>query len=53
MRFRALRATPTEEGLKVLGTIPVDLSEYGLARPALWREALRPHSGWERPKKPG
>jgi sugar fermentation stimulation protein A len=53
VRFRALRATPTDEGLRVLGTIPVDLAEYGLARPALWRESLRPHSGWERPRKAG
>ena len=51
VKFRALRATPTDEGLRVLGTIPVDLAEYGLARPELWRASLRPHSGWERPRK--
>ncbi|MDB4932827.1 MAG: hypothetical protein JWM10_5311 [Myxococcaceae bacterium] len=51
VRFRALRATPEEAGLRVLGTIPVDLDAYGLARPSQWRETLRPHSGWERPRR--
>ena len=51
VRFRALRATPTDEGLQVLGTLPVDLDPYGLDRPARWRESLRPQSGWERPRK--
>ena len=51
VKFRALRSTPTDAGLQVLGTLPVDLAEYGLARPARWREALRPESGWERPRK--
>lgn len=53
VKFRALRATPTEDGLRVLGTIPVDLDAYGLDRPTAWRESLRPHSGWERPPRAG
>lgn len=53
VRFRALRATPTDAGLQVLGTLPVDLDAYGLARPTRWREALRPRSGWERPPRAG
>jgi sugar fermentation stimulation protein A len=53
VRFRALRATPDDAGLRVLGTIPVDLEAYILTRPAQWRESLRPHSGWERPPLAG
>ncbi|MDP3218629.1 MAG: DNA/RNA nuclease SfsA [Deltaproteobacteria bacterium] len=48
VRFRALRVTPACEGLRVLGTLPVDLDPYGQERPARWRASLRPHSGWER-----
>lgn len=51
VRFRALRATPTDEGLRVVGTIPVDLAAYNPSRQAGWRESLRPHSGWERPRR--
>lgn len=51
VNFRALRATPTDEGVRVLGTIPVDLGEYNPDRHVRWRAELRPHSGWERPKR--
>lgn len=48
VRFMALRARPTWEGLEVLGRIPVDLASYGLARVARWRESNRAHTGWLR-----
>jgi sugar fermentation stimulation protein A len=48
VRFVALCARPTLEGLEVLRRIPVDLAPYGLARVSRWRDALRPSSGWLR-----
>jgi sugar fermentation stimulation protein A len=50
VRFRALRATPALEGLRVLGPVPVDLGPYGLDRPTRRRASLRPHSGWGHPR---
>ncbi len=49
VRFRALRVKPGLAGVEVLGSIPVDLAPYGVARVEPWRAALKPHSGWERP----
>lgn len=49
--FKALRIEPTLEGLIVHDMIPVDLKPYKLDEPNRCRAALRPHSGWERPKR--
>lgn len=51
VRFRALRTRVSPEGVTVLGAVPVDLKPYALSRVAGWRLALKPYSGWERPKR--
>jgi sugar fermentation stimulation protein A len=49
--FAALRLRPTQEGVEVIGTIPVDLAPYPPEDPRRWREEGRRWSGWERPPR--
>ncbi len=48
VRFRALRVYASLDGVRVLGTLPVDLEPYDFAPIAAWRSAARPTSGGER-----
>jgi len=57
VRFRAVRVRPTTAAYEILGTIPVDLRPYGVARRRAWRAANDPISGTEvramrRPRRP-
>ena len=51
VRFRALRTAATPEGVRVLGSVPVDLAPYALDEMRAWRAERRGTSGWERPPK--
>jgi len=53
VQFRGLQVRPTQDGMEVVGSIPVDLGTYAVARLAQWREDLRPFSGWDRPARTG
>lgn len=49
VRFLALRARPTDEGLEALGAIPVEMEPYDLEFARGCRVANKPFSGWIRP----
>ncbi len=48
VRFRAVRVDPTPQGFRFDGTLPVDLSDYDLAKPNAYRSQLDAWSGWKR-----
>jgi sugar fermentation stimulation protein A len=51
--FSALRLRPDQQGLSVLGSIPVDLDPFPTEEPRRWRLEGRRWSGWERPPRNG
>lgn len=53
VRFFAVRARPTPDGLEAIGTIPVEFSRYAPASLAAWRLANKPFSGWIRSSSSG
>jgi sugar fermentation stimulation protein A len=48
VRFRAVQVDPTPAGFRFLGSLPVRVGPYDPEPLAAYREALAPHSGWQR-----